>query len=963
MTFAPGSLVSARGREWVVQPESTEDFLLLRPVAGADNEPVGILTDLEEVRPARFEWPDIDNDLGSSMDVGLLRDAVRLGFRSSAGPFRSFARIAVEARPYQLVPLLMAMKLDPVRLLIGDDVGVGKTIEAGLVAAELLASGAASRLTVLCPPHLAEQWAGELSSKFHLDAELVLSSTAPRLERNLAFRESLFERHRITVVSTDFIKSERRRTEFLRAAPDLVIVDEAHTCTVDPTARRSARHYRHELVHALAVSPDRHLLLVTATPHSGKEGAFRSLLSMLHPDLHELSTHDESYPEWARDLIARHFVQRKRHDIRMYADEETPFPTRMELPEADGIYRLSSEYRSFINDLREFSRDRLVESGLDHHHQRMRYWAVLGLLRHAASSPRAARTTLENRNPAANTETVEEADEVGRELVMEGDIADEESVNDTSGGVLDRGEDLTIARIRDLSMRAEELEGPKHDAKLAHLIKLIKKVLQDGFHPIVFCKYIVTAEYVAEYLRESLPKDVAIDAVTGRLPGDQRERAVHALGEHERRILVATDCLSEGINLQTLFSSVVHYDLPWNPTVLEQREGRVDRYGQESREVRVATLYSPDTVIDELVMDVLLRKHRTIRNALGVAIPVPGPTEEFLETAVDRLFATDRLFVSANEGIQGELGLDRDSAYASNKRRLFEEWEDVAQKEKQSQTRYSQRTVHTDEVRRELSAVRDAIGGGSDVARFIAGTIRAFGGVVATHDDDPRRLSIDLRGLPSDLRDNLRHALDLLELPDSIRARTELPVAAGELLVTRTHPFVSTLASHLLDGALDPHVKAAAARAGVIRSDAVERATVLLLLRHRYDLRTGKEEDRISQLVEEASAVAFEPGQRPGELHWLDGDVARRLLDEAKPSGNLGEGQRAQYASNFLRAERFPGLEEQLKSHVTDRAQSALEAHRRVREEAGGGLGRTDIEPHLPPDVLAAYVLVPTGTK
>jgi hypothetical protein len=122
--------------------------------------------------------------LGNHLSGRTLCDAVRLGFRSAAGPFRSLAHLGVEPRPYQLVPLLMALRLDPVRILIADDVGIGKTIEACLIARELLDRGEIQRLSVLCPPHLAEQWVRALRDQFHLDAVLVLGSTAPRLERD-----------------------------------------------------------------------------------------------------------------------------------------------------------------------------------------------------------------------------------------------------------------------------------------------------------------------------------------------------------------------------------------------------------------------------------------------------------------------------------------------------------------------------------------------------------------------------------------------------------------------------------------------------------------------------------------------------------------------------------------------------------------------------------------------------------
>src|SRR5690606_23273965 len=139
-------------------------------------------------------------------------------------------RISLEPRPYQLVALLMALKLEPVRLLIADDAGMGKTIGALLTRRELLDRGEVQRCASLCSPHLAEQWQDELRDKLHIDAELVLPSTINRLERNTATGQSLFELYPFVIGSTEYIKSSRHRDEFVRACPELVIVDEAHTC-------------------------------------------------------------------------------------------------------------------------------------------------------------------------------------------------------------------------------------------------------------------------------------------------------------------------------------------------------------------------------------------------------------------------------------------------------------------------------------------------------------------------------------------------------------------------------------------------------------------------------------------------------------------------------------------------------------------------------------------------------------
>ena len=159
----------------------------------------------------------------------------------------------------------------------------------------------------------------------------------------------------------------------------------------------------------------------------------------------------------------------------------------------------------------------------------------------------------------------------------------------------------------------------------------------------MFCRFIDTAEYVAEQLTASLGKNVTVRAVTGTLPPAERiariEELAAAPGQH---VLVATDCLSEGVNLQEHFQAVVHYDLAWNPTRHEQREGRVDRFGQRSNTVRAVTLYGRDNQIDGIVLEVLLRKHDAIRKATGVAVPVPDNSEAVVEALMEGLLLSGR---------------------------------------------------------------------------------------------------------------------------------------------------------------------------------------------------------------------------------------------------------------------------------------------------------------------------------
>jgi superfamily II DNA or RNA helicase len=938
VSFAVGSLVRARGREWVVLPESEDELLVLRPLGGTDDEIAGILPALEEVGPATFALPDPD-DVGDHRSSRLLRDAVRLGVRSSAGPFRSFGHIAVEPRPYQLVPLLMALKLDPVRILIADDVGIGKTIEALLIARELLDQGDVQRLAVLCPPHLAEQWQAEMSDKFHLDAELVLTGTAARLERGLGVGESLFERHPITVVSTDYIKSDRRRDDFVRACPELVIVDEAHTCA-DASAGRGGRHQRYQLVTKLAADESRNLILVTATPHSGKEDAFRGLVGFLDPSFKDLPD-DLSTDERARERrrLARQFVQRRRGDIEHYL-ADTPFPKRETREET---YDLSPEYKALFTKVLAYARETIVDPVDESaHRQRVRWWAALGLLRALASSPAAAAETLRSRAKGTETVSVEEADEVGRRTVL--DLTDDESAEGMDvvpGADTEEGEDReqpNRRRLRALAAEADALAGA-HDAKLQRGVKLVKELVNDGFNPIVFCRFIATADYVAAGLRKVLPNSVQVEAVTGVLHSTEREERVAALGEASRRVLVATDCLSEGINLQDHFDAVVHYDLAWNPTRHEQREGRVDRFGQETNPVRVLTYFGRDNGIDGIVLDVLLRRHKAIRDSLGISVPVPVDSNAVVEAILEGLVL---------RGHEEQLSLFGQPELTSIRDEFHDEWEQAAEREKRSRTVFAQDAIKVDEVARELDAVREAIGSDDDVRRFTGDAFRAEGAVVSGIDP----ITFRLDEVPRALRDLLGTTVG-----SELRARFELPVGDGVMYLERTHPIVEGLASYVLDTALDPIHDGVARRAGAIRTRAVDRRTTALLVRFRFDVITKRRDEERRLLAEECRLVAF--AGAPDASDWLDDATAQALLD-AEPDANVAPEQAREVVRRVV--EGYPMFASQLDAIASERAAELLESHARVREGARISGVQYAVEPQFPPDVLGVYVFLPVGT-
>lgn len=765
--FLPGNLVRARGREWVVQSDSRRDWLRLRPLSGANDESIALVPELElhPVEPATFAWPDPVR-AGNHAAALLLRDALRLTLRAGAGPFRSFGNIAVEPRGYQLVPLLMALRLSTVRLLIADDVGIGKTIEAGLIARELMDRGEIARLAILCPPHLVEQWQSELETRFNLQAVALTSSSAARIERDLPHGVRLFDHHPVVVVSLDYIKSERHREQFLATAPECIIVDEAHTCA----SSGAGKQLRFELLQRLTKDEHRHLILLTATPHSGDEAAFYNLLSLLDPRFAALQGRMTA-TDPLRQELARHFVQRRRKDIAEWqaeTDDGRGFPRRMK---TELTYQLSGEWGAFFDAVQDYCRE-LAET-IEQQQQggaRLIWYATLALLRCVASSPAAAVKALTTRLEGTLTDDALLSDE----RLHDGE-ADDLSSNDLEPPAQVQAQVQDAGRLQTLIADAQRLSGKAGDPKLAALIQHIGPLVKDGYHPVVFCRYVATAHYVAEHLKAAFPK-ATVDAVTGELTPEERRERVDDMEDTEQRILVATDCLSEGINLQHLFTAVVHYDLAWNPTRHEQREGRVDRFGQQADEVRCTMLYGQDNPVDGFVLNVILKKGEAIQKELGVLVPMPEDEARINQALVKA--ALMKRSDSRTPSPQAAFDFGESEQLLAP---LQAQWRDALEKAKANRTVFAQRRIKPDEVLPEWHKQQQALGTQADVQRFLQSACVRLGAPLEIGRKQTARF------LPQHLPEALRQRL----ADEGIDA--PLSINLDEL--HRSHPLVGLLAS------------------------------------------------------------------------------------------------------------------------------------------------------------------------
>lgn len=953
--FTIGSIVRARGREWVVVPgEDDPDLLHLRPLGGNEDDVTGILPAIERVESATFSLPD-PHDFGDHISARLLRDAVRLNIRAGAGPFRSFGRIAVEPRPYQLVPLLMALRLNPVRMMVADDVGIGKTIEAGLIARELLDRGEIRRIAVICPAHLCDQWKAELRSKFDIDAVVVRPGTVRQLERPLGPDQSVFEAYPFVVVSIDYIKNPSRSHQFLTYCPEFVIVDEAHTCAAGGRMG-GAQQQRHKLLQDLVngsspSSKKRHIILTTATPHSGNDDAFRSLLTLLDqgyvdlpPDAELVSDHP------LRQQLARQLVQRRRGDITAYLDEETPFPTRKT---SERTWKMDKPGNAFYTAVLNFAREQVDRaSGLQQHQQRVSWWAALALMRSATSSPAAAVAALQTKASGiigenGSTSVIDDVDAInaqGERAVLDTDIEDAAEIDDVVPGAdsTDLFAGTTNRRtLRDLITQADSLRG-KNDPKLQKAIGIIDELLKDGYRPIVFCRYIATAEYVAEHLRAKF-RDVQVEAVTGTLPPEERKQRMQDLGQHARHILVATDCLSEGINLQEHFDAVVHYDLAWNPTRHEQREGRVDRFGQDRPEVRTVMFYGEDNPVDLAVMDVLIRKAETIRQRLGVAVAVPQRSGEIMDSVFEAIFhgrgTAKQLTLVLDSGADDELKR-REAA-------LDTEWKNIEERERRSRTIFNQLSIHPEAVRQEMDEVRSSLGSAEVVERFVRSVSARLNASLVERNG---KTLLPLNGMPQRVRSHLPSQ------SQSLPVSFTFPAPDGVYHLSRTSDVVETLASVAVDGALDPHLDdRPARRSGAILTNAVKVETTLAVARLRVHLRTASYEGQREMLAEESMLIGWR--WENDRLVQLSDDEVAVLLDAA-PSANMQDAHRIRTLTRVLKEEAMwrPIIDERARA----RARDVLDAHRRVRDIAElTGAGRLSADPMLPVDIIGLYVFLP----
>lgn len=629
-----GQLVRARGQQWVVaavdrshQPTDElsatrlpgRTMVTLTSVADDDlGEELRLVWEVEpgrEIVPATA-LPEVSTDAWDDPQrLGAFVDAVRWGTVASAdtrtlqAPFRS----GITIEEYQLEPVARALRMPRVNLLIADDVGLGKTIEAGLVVQELLLRHRARRVVVVCPASLTVKWRDEMAEKFGLDF-VVLDATALRdLRRSHGMEANAFEVHPRTIISLQWLRTprvQRLLDEVLtpdtrsRGFVDLLIVDEAHH--VAPPAPRRGRGYAVDSLQTRAVrrlsDHSTHRLLLSATPHNGYSESWQALLEMVDPQRFTRGVE----PDPA--ALAEVKVRRMKQDL-VRADGSPVFASRLP-PRAIEVSYTDDERHAHELLARYLHRRRTQAGGGAA--VRADDLVTLLLKKRLFSSPPAFARTLaahvdarHRAMRAADNEAAQAGDDALPGWLVEAMDWDDALVDDTDASqaerdLLDRAAEHTDAShsgdhdadalLEQLQEWAERFAEPA-DSKAHALIAELELICRPEGRTwtdervIVFTEYVDTQTWLAGLLEARGLGGERLGLLFGGMDQQRRERlkaAFQAAPDRDSvRILLATDSASEGIDLQRHCHRVIQYDIPFNPNRLEQRIGRVDRHGQE----------------------------------------------------------------------------------------------------------------------------------------------------------------------------------------------------------------------------------------------------------------------------------------------------------------------------------------------------------------------------------------------
>jgi superfamily II DNA or RNA helicase len=547
----PGAVIQIRSSPWKVISTKTKNsgfrIIKCRGISGiTKGKEASFVCQLEPslqvLDPGEIELvPDTSSGL---TDTKLyLAAAFRATPTTSRKPM-TFGRAAIDDLSFQHVPVEMALKQDRVRLLIADDVGLGKTLEAGLIASELALRGRADRILVVTTRSMLVQFQKEFWTRFSIPLARLDSAAIRRMRNKIPAHYNVFDQFDRSIVSIDTLKRDNQiRAAIEDSYWDLIIIDEAHN-SADRSKNSGKTAQRAKLALLLSRKTDS-LLLLTATPHDGSQESFASLIRMLDPtrvpDVTQLKRED------IQDLVVRRFRSSPEviEAIKEKTLERQLIRQDFELcPEEEAVYEAIAELKLDLDE------EKRSNKAID--------LFRTTLAKSIFSSPEACRQTLQNRLKRIHAGSA-------------------------------RGTDSDVAKLESL-LRQVNIVSTTSFTKYQQLLRLFQDLKWTGKKPrdrfVIFSERIATVGWLAERLKEDLGlKDEQIGRVDGgSVDADTKtQQILEDFGQEKSsiRILICSDMASEGLNLHFQCHRLIHFDLPWSLLRFQQRNGRIDRYGQD----------------------------------------------------------------------------------------------------------------------------------------------------------------------------------------------------------------------------------------------------------------------------------------------------------------------------------------------------------------------------------------------
>jgi len=725
----PGIIINMRNRLWRVD-EFDGSEIVATPITGDSNDQRIFLADIENIKEAGFEKinAELPGDLSAQR---LLLRAYQFDLIHGSAPFLSLHRSSVVPYNYQMVPLVLALEKPNTRMLIGDDVGLGKTIEAGLIISELMQRGKIKRVLFLTPANLKPQWKEALDYFFHIRATIIDSFSRKEFEKELPAGANPWQYFQVVIASLDYAKSPDIKQQIQEQQWDLMLVDEVHLCgRPHSTVQATKQQKRYELIRDLG-NKIPNVLFLTATPHNGYSDSFASILEILNPDIVRYSgsgevTFDKSRARY--NVIQRN--RKKLEDWYAKQGKKSPFPIRNQ-KEVIIDPKPGGKLIQLLDAIERYG-DFILNSARGHESKRVRNianWVAIHFQKRAISSPYAVLRSLKNRiNSLENASDLsdETTEETLQQSLFDTSLEDERVSEEMASLRLDF-EALSQNEIAELTRIIEfgEKLTPKDDEKLQKLkLEIIPELLNKDPKIIIFTKYKDTLDYLEKNLK---CKEYEIFVMHGDMSLNARTEIFAKFDRSKAAILIATDVISEGLNLQRLSSNVVHYELPWNPNRLEQRNGRVDRIGQKHDIVTIRTLVV-DKSMDKEILLLLIDKKKTMESDRDYAAAFFGD-EDSLKALVTEASKTRRKKKSQVDPNMPDLfstaGLD--GTKQAVRRAFTSPEEDRKRKKKiEEESFYSSLDIELPEIDKRIEETKRIVGSQEEVLIFVKAALSRF---------------------------------------------------------------------------------------------------------------------------------------------------------------------------------------------------------------------------------------------